>query len=111
MYEFKHTMAPWNIDEFGNIWSEDTSITKMSVINQHASGYRDKSQEEHESNSKLISASPDMLEALLNVQKIIAEGASHGFNPSVGSWAIRLFESNQMTSNAIRKAGGVFKYV
>lgn len=51
-----------------------------------------------------VHAAPDMLAALQNVQKLIAEAAMTGFNCNDGDWAERLFFSQQMTSAAIRKA-------
>jgi hypothetical protein len=56
--------------------------------------------------ARLIAAAPDMLAALRNVQKIITDGAMTGFNYRDGDWAERLFESQQVTSAAIRKAEG-----
>lgn len=49
-------------------------------------------------------AAPDMLAALRNVNKIISEAAMTGFNCKDGDWPERLFESQQMTSAAIKKA-------
>ena len=39
--------------------------------------------------------------ALVDVRKIIAEGAMEGFNPKAGDWAERLFASQGNTSNAL----------
>ena len=44
-----------------------------------------------------------MLEALRNVQKIVADGAMTGFNYKDGDWAERLYESQQVTSAAIKR--------
>ncbi len=49
-------------------------------------------------------AAPDMLAALRNVQKLIAEASMTGFNCHDGEWAERLFFSQQVTSAAIKKA-------
>lgn len=57
-------------------------------------------------NSYLGAAGPEMLEALKNVQALISEAASTGFNHNDGDWPKRLFESQQVTSQAIRKAEG-----
>lgn len=57
-----------------------------------------------DANARLIAAAPDMLEALRNVQQIIAAAAMVGFNCHDGDWADRLFLSQQKTSAAIKKA-------
>lgn len=56
--------------------------------------------------ARLIAAAPDLLEALIAVNALVAEGAATGFNPNSGTWAERLFLSNQATSNALIKAMG-----
>lgn len=45
-----------------------------------------------------------MLKALMNVNKIISEAAFEGFNYKNGNWVEKLFESQQMTSAAIKLA-------
>lgn len=57
-------------------------------------------------NAHLIAAAPDMYEALKAVNRLIAEGAEHGFNYEAGDWAARLFHSQQRTSNSLKKAEG-----
>lgn len=52
----------------------------------------------------LMTAAPDMLAALQKVNKLIAEAAMTGFNCKDGDWAERLFQSQQATSTAIKKA-------
>ncbi|GJE77214.1 hypothetical protein [Methylorubrum suomiense] len=59
-----------------------------------------------EPNARLIAASPEMLEALIAVNRLISEAAMTGFNCHDGDWAERLFFSQQATSGAIRKALG-----
>jgi len=49
-------------------------------------------------------AAPDMLDALINVRRIISEAAMTGFNCKDGDWPERLFHSQQITSAAIKKA-------
>jgi hypothetical protein len=60
----------------------------------------------NDADGRLIVASPDMLAALRNVNKLISEAAMTGFNCKDGDWAERLFTSQQVTSAAIRKALG-----
>ena len=57
-------------------------------------------------NARLMAASPELLEALQNVRKLISEAALTGFNCKDGDWADRLFFSQQKTSAAIDKALG-----
>lgn len=57
-------------------------------------------------NARLIASAPDLLDALLNVRKLISEAAMTGFNWKDGDWADRLFFSQQKTSAAIDKAKG-----
>ena len=51
-----------------------------------------------------LNAFPDMLDALKKVNGIIAEAAMTGFNYADGDWAERLFQSQQTTIAAIKKA-------
>ena len=55
-------------------------------------------------NAALIAAAPDMFAALRNVQALIVEAAMTGFNCHSGTWAVRLYESQQDTSAALAKA-------
>src|SRR4051812_47670096 len=55
---------------------------------------------------QMITAAPNMLDALQNVNKLISEAAVTGFNCHDGDWAERLFASQQQTSEAIRAAVG-----
>lgn len=56
--------------------------------------------------ARLIAAAPDLLDALLNVRKLISEAAATGFNYKDGDWPGRLYFSQQKTSAAIEKANG-----
>jgi hypothetical protein len=55
-------------------------------------------------NMHLIAAAPDMYDALKDLNKLIAEGAEHGFTDH--DWMERLFFSQRKTSAALRKADG-----
>jgi len=50
---------------------------------------------------KAVNSHDNLVKALENVRKIIAEGALTGFNYKDGDWAERLFESQQVTSAAL----------
>lgn len=57
-------------------------------------------------NALLIAAAPDLLEALQLIRSIIADAAPTGFNPLEGDWAERLYLSQSVSADAVRKAGG-----
>jgi len=78
----------------------------LSVVNGGDSRPIHHQHEKADANARLISAAPEMFEALLTVNKLIAEAASTGFNCHDGDWAERLFRSQQATSEALRKAVG-----
>jgi hypothetical protein len=59
---------------------------------------------EHAGTASRSPGQGDLLAALLNVRKIISEGAATGFNCHDGDWAERLFASQAMTTAAIAKA-------
>lgn len=61
----KHTPGPWKVDAMGNVWSADTKVCEMSEHPVMASGcYREKTDDEHRANARLIAAAPDLLAAL-----------------------------------------------
>jgi len=72
--------------------------------------HRERSRAEYEANAHLIvravHAHYGLIEALENVQKLIAEAAMTGFNCRDGDWAERLFFSQQKTSAALKAARG-----
>ena len=88
---------PWKADKTNH------ACIYVDYPSHDGSAARDK---ELLANARLIAAATDMAEALVNVRKIIAEGAMEGFNPEVGTWAQRLFESQQCTSAALARARG-----
>ena len=105
-----HTPGPWRIETspvrktpcvFGgpqfNTWIcgeiQSNNVTRIDTAECIA-------------NARLIAAAPEMLAALRNVQKLIAEAAMTGFNCHDGDWAERLFASQHDTSTAIAKATG-----
>ncbi len=60
-----HTPGPWKVDAMGNIWGADTKVCDMSEQPAMAAGYyREKTDEEHKHNARLIAAAPELLEAL-----------------------------------------------
>lgn len=66
----KHTPGPWKVDAMGNVWSADTKVCEMSEHPVIASGcYREKTDDEHRANARLIAAAPELLEALRDCVK------------------------------------------
>jgi len=102
------TPGPWTIEEYGDedcpalVIHRDTEsrVCFMATPGSHG----DPAQ--IAADAHLIAAAPEMLYALRNVQKLIAEAAMTGFNCNNGDWAERLFASQQVTSAAVRKATG-----
>jgi hypothetical protein len=62
-----------------------------------------------EANARLIAAAPELLAALIQVREIIVAGALTGFNCQSGDWATRLYESQSMSCDAVKKAGGKWR--
>ena len=112
------TKGPWEIDAFNNIWSEDTDICKMSLINEHADGYRDKSTEEHLANAHLIAAAPDQNECLHSVKKTLEhylerlEYRQTGNDPKTNGFAFAAFpdwelrHTIELINDVLNKAEG-----
>ena len=102
----KHTPGPWTIEEYGDddcptlVIHRDTEsrICFMATPGSHG----DPAQ--ITADARLIASAPELLEALVNVQKLISEAAMTGFNWKDGDWADRLFFSQQKTSQAIERA-------
>ena len=95
----QHTPGPWSVDAMGNVWSADTKVCEMSEHPVIMSGcYREKTDDEHRANARLIAAAPEMLEALKMSLKI-GDGCSRGF----------LNEVQKQARAAIAKATGESK--
>jgi hypothetical protein len=54
----------------------------------------------------IAKAAPLLYEALIHIREIIKDGALEGFNPMAGDWAERLFKSQHMSHEAVKKARG-----
>lgn len=105
----EHTPGPWAIyegnDEAVSHWRKNASVWSESA--GHIVAYTDfLTKEIALGNARLIAAAPDMLAALHHVRKIIVEAAETGFNCHDGDWAERLFASQSITFDAVRKAEG-----
>ena len=109
----QHTPGPWAVEdpmewelsivEAGKPTHEWQFIATVTLPDEDGGAF---SREVCEANARLIAAAPRILDALINVQKIISEGAMTGFVPTDGDWAERLFASQQKTSQAIAEATG-----
>jgi hypothetical protein len=105
MTEKTHTPGPWRVSQTYPLG--DYCIHAAGIPQQLAYLAESKVKDwPLEANARLIAAAPDMLAALRNVQKLIAEAALTGFNYKDGDWPERLFESQQVTSAAIESATG-----
>lgn len=92
------TPGPWEIIQLPSMaYRIDAKMGPLHVCPAIAHGLAD---------ARIIAAAPDLLEALLNVRKLISEAASTGFHYNDGDWAERLYFSQQKTSAAIKKATG-----
>jgi hypothetical protein len=89
-----HTPGPWKIDpvERDLICAKGTGVARA----EEREGWQD--------NARLIAAAPDMLAALKHIRGLIVEAAMVGFNCNEGDWAMRLFESQSMSHDAVTKA-------
>ena len=104
-----HTPGPWNVRQcdggYRNFDQQDWAIVADNLITPclvwGGAGFS-----EGEANAHLIAAAPDLLASLTNVRRLITEAAMTGFNCHEGDWAERLFASQQVSSDAIRKATG-----
>jgi len=69
----QHTPGPWKVDAMGNVWSADTKVCEMSEHPVIASGcYREKTDDEHRANARLIAAAPDLFDALKQARRCLA---------------------------------------
>lgn len=101
------TPGPWNVrpcDEgYRNFDKQDWAIVSDGLLTPCLvwGGFS-----QGKANAQLIAAAPDLLAALTNVRGLIAEAAMTGFNCRDGDWAERLYVSQQVSSDAIKKAMG-----
>jgi len=96
----EHTSGPWVVfvDK-----GTDAAIFTVMPAGRHG---EIATNIENGADADLIAAAPDMLAALHHVRKIIVEAAETGFNCHDGDWAERLFASQSITFDAVRKAEG-----
>ena len=94
-----HTPGPW-------VQFADQGKTVAIIPAMRAGDVCAFSKPPTDDDARLMTAAPDMVEALRNVQKLISEAAMTGFNWKDGDWAERLFASQQVTSAALEKATG-----
>lgn len=88
----------WKVVKHPDSWTIQTSDGEC-IARQYAESGLDK--------ATMLAAAPDLVEALLNVRRLISEAAATGFNYDDGDWAEQLFLSQQKTSAAIEQALGV----
>lgn len=111
MEQQQHTPAPWKADlhhlqqngarTYAFVFAD--GLVPICGVHVCVEGMPD---EEGRANARLIAAAPDLLAALLHVRALIVEGAMTGFNCHDGDWAERLFASQGMSHDAVKKAIG-----
>lgn len=114
----KHSPAPWKMDEQADkIWATDAKgafpvfdIRGWGHLTGKGHGALGLNQttalEIQKANGRVAAAAPELLSGLELVRSIIAEAAMTGFNCHDGDWAERLFASQAITFDAVKKAGG-----
>lgn len=98
-----YVVGPWGSD-IADCYTM-SNLSDRAVCNGGASKPIHFQNEAADANAKLIAAAPDLLNALLLVRKLIVEAAATGFNCHDGDWAERLFASQQVSFDAVAKAG------
>jgi len=64
MSNTKFTKGPWNLCVIGNVWASDTKISDMKEPPLQSEIYRTKTDSEQKANAHLISAAPELYDAL-----------------------------------------------
>lgn len=110
MEKIEHTPGPWAAAKNDNavICAGDDPVRpgKILFVLRHPWGTDDHLPlDELEANGRLCAAAPELLAALQLVRELIVEAAMTGFNCHDGDWAERLFASQQVSHDAIVKAG------
>ena len=105
-----HSPGPWKFDED---WQRlpsvlDTRGRVVAIVEKWGMkvGLRYAPPAQEVADARLIASAPEMLAALELVRSIISEAALTGFNCKDGDWAERLFASQHVTFEAVKKAGG-----
>ncbi|MEY0558841.1 hypothetical protein [Providencia sp. PROV113] len=70
--EFKGTPGPWVIDEWSMTGINSESKHVALVNYSHHGLPNDVYGDEHEANANLIAAAPELLEALIEIRKLVA---------------------------------------
>jgi len=109
--ETKHTLGPWLRD--GNMiyslmhagWRKGEELFK-NRFHAYVQSDRECPDEEHEANVKLIAAAPDLLEALKEARRIVADSleAFGECDHSVGICNCDMKRSIEASDTAIKKA-------
>lgn len=107
-----HTAGPWLLNREQNGWDANAEYSLWSrgddgVIHQIAlfSAEYDDIKIPAKENATLAMASPDLLGVVLEVRRLICEAAEEGFNPLKGTWAERLYKTQAVSYEAVKKAG------
>lgn len=77
MKEFKGTPGPWSMDEYGNIVSgEKNGWGRAELVRVSGVALPGRVTEEYAANSTLVTAAPELLEALQSLNNAIDYGTS-----------------------------------
>ena len=100
----KHTKGPWEISKIGNNYDQ------YSVYSEGSSSGNIVNTVEGEANARLISAAPDMLEALAaydQIVRITIKRLIRQYGKQKNDYATELTECLAMACDAISKARGL----
>jgi hypothetical protein len=102
--------GPLEADSLASIWSPSDYGGDGHVANcSHAAIDTEYHAKDYEKATAVLLAHaynlfPKVVEALKQVRAIIVDGAKEGFNPLAGDWADRLFRSQGMSHDVVKKA-------
>lgn len=107
----EHTPGPWTVSGVRTRESGEPVLQICAADGKCYAMvfYSDKTPAEHRAayaDARLIAAAPELLAALILVRTLIVDAAATGFNCHDGDWAERLFASQQVSFDAVIKAGG-----
>lgn len=102
----KHTKGPWSRDKWGNIKTASGETLRLHGVALPCGG-RQSDHEEVEANSDLVTAAPDLLEALKGMCAIVKDSrgvAGYHLNGDTAEWDE--FDEVDAALAAIAKATG-----
>jgi hypothetical protein len=93
------------LEEFGNRIVDENEEMLVIVENPSTSKF---DRTKWETNAAILAHAfnlfPEVVEALKEVRAIIVDAAKEGFNPHAGDWANRLYASQGMSHDVVKRA-------